>query len=132
MIKNGQYMFANSDLVVRYIFATRAVPLPDAQQPSEWRIVHRLFAENSPRQIVWQEDFNSYYDEAQAREILDSWLRDFGYSVDDVVKITTLVDDPSIREQIDAARRIVEDDIRIIKIPTIIVGTERHEGLFKP
>jgi hypothetical protein len=131
-LKDGdEYRFQNSDLIVRYLDAVRALPLPGANQPAEWQIINRLFTENSPRKILWQEDFNNYYDDAAAREILNSWLNEFGYSTDDVVKITTLVDSSGIAEKILENRRIVEDQIKIVKIPTMIFGGSRHDGIYK-
>ncbi|MDR1196962.1 MAG: hypothetical protein LBL08_01660 [Candidatus Nomurabacteria bacterium] len=129
--QNGEYQFKNSDLVVRYLEAVKLIPLDNAQRPPEWQIVERLFTTNSPRQIVWQEDFNNYYSDGEAREILNDWLKDFGYSAADVKKITSLVDSPEIRATIDKNREIVENQIKIVKIPTMIYDGVRHEGLFK-
>ncbi|GHU08474.1 hypothetical protein FACS189431_4790 [Alphaproteobacteria bacterium] len=128
-----EFRFANSDLIVRYIFATRMVPGVTTDGPRvEWRIIGCLFTENSPRQIVWQEDFNNTLSDVEAREVLNSWLKDFGYTDNDVVEITTLVDSDEIREQVNAARDIVENNVHIVKIPTMIIGNQRHEGVFKP
>jgi hypothetical protein len=126
-----EYRFANSDLIVRYIEATRLVPLPDTEHPAEWLIIDKIFTVNSPRQVLYQEDFNNYYNDEQAREVLNNWLADFGYSKSDVDKITTLVDSAEVRERIDKNRDIVENQIRLIKIPTMIFNGQRHEGVYK-
>lgn len=129
---DGGYRFANSDLIMRYLEAVKLTPLTSGDLPAEWRLVDRLFVENSPRQIVWQEDFNNYYDDAAAREVLNDWLKDFGYSSDDVVKITTLVDSQQVTERLSENRDIVENRLKIVKIPTMLFDNKRHDGVYKP
>ncbi|MDR2524008.1 MAG: hypothetical protein LBC95_00490 [Candidatus Nomurabacteria bacterium] len=128
---DDDYRFANSDLIVRYIFASRSVPQADATRAVEWRIIDRLFTENSPRKIVWQEDFNNEYSDAEARQTLNSWLADFGYDANAIEQIAAAVDNAETRAAVDAARDLVENQIQIVKIPTMIIDNERHEGLFK-
>jgi hypothetical protein len=126
-----EYRYANSDLIVRYIEATRMVPLPDGERPAEWQIIDRLFTVNGPRQVLNQEDFNNYYSDNQARGELNKWLKEFGYDRADLIKITVLVDSAEVRERIDQNRDIVENQIRLIKIPTMIFDGKRHEGVFR-
>lgn len=126
-----KYNFENSDLIVRYIEAVRKLPLKQSDTSADVRIIDRLFAENSPRKVVWQEDFKNYYSDAQAREVLNSWLKDFGYSDAEIEQIKQLVDSVEIRQQIDKNREVVEQKIEIIKIPTMIYDGKRHDGNFE-
>ena len=126
-----KYNFENSDLIVRYIEAVRKLPLKQSDTSADVRIIDRLFTENSPRKVVWQEDFKNYYSDAQAREVLNSWLKDFGYSDAEIEQIKQLVDSVEIRQQIDKNREVVEQKIEIIKIPTMIYDGKRHDGNFE-
>jgi hypothetical protein len=131
-LDGDDYRFANSDLIVRYIEATRIESLVGATIPAEWQIIDRLFTENSPRQVLWQEDFKNFYSDKEARDALNGWLTDFGYSESDVVKITTLVDSAQVAERVERNRKIVENEIKIVKIPTEIYDGGRHDGVYKP
>ncbi|MDL2327972.1 hypothetical protein LJC64_04930, partial [Ruminococcaceae bacterium OttesenSCG-928-A11] len=127
----GEDRFSNSDLIVRYIEATRIETLTDSEIPAEWLITDRLFTEMSPRQVVWQEDFKNYYNDEQAREVLNEWLEDFGYNEEQVNKIKELVDGEKVKELVNKSREIVENEIKIIKIPTEIYDGSRHDGVYK-
>lgn len=126
---NGQDRFSNSSLVVRYVEAVRLVPLDDAQPPAEWQIIDRLFTWDSPRRIVYQEDFKNEYSDSQAGEVLNGWLSDFGYNDADVQKIIELVDSDEVAGRVEGNRRIVEDEIQLVKIPTAIFDGRRHDGI---
>lgn len=128
---NDDFTYANSDLIVRYIEATNLEPLEDSDTPASWRIMERIFTESNEHGS-WQNDFTSYYTEAEAREILEEWLSEFGYSKDDVVKITTLTDSEEVAEIIEKNRDIVENQVKIVKIPTMLFNGKRHDGLYKP
>jgi len=131
LMSGDEFRYANSDLIVRYIEATRLVPLSNGERPAEWLIIDRLFTVNSPRQVLYQEDFNNYYNDTQVRGELNRWLTDFGYDRSEVIKITALVDGQKVRDRIDRNRDIVENQIRLVKIPTMIFDGRRIEGVFK-
>ena len=128
LMDDGQDRFDNSSLIVRYVEAVRLVPLVGAQPPAEWQIIDRLFTWDSPRQIVYQEDFKNEYSKEQAREMLNSWLSDFGYSEGEIEKIVKLVNSDEVRDRVEQNRHIVEDEIRLVKIPTAIFDGKRHDG----
>jgi len=131
-LRDGEeYRYAASDLIVRYVEATRLVPLGDSERPAEWLIIDRLFTVNGPRQVLHQEDFNNYYSDDQARGELSRWLGDFGYSRTEIIKIEALVDSVKLRERVDVNRDIVENKIHLVKMPTMIFDGKRHEGVFK-
>jgi hypothetical protein len=130
-LKDGdEFRFANSDLIVRYLEAVKLVPLEESAKPAQWRIMERIFTETN-QHGVWQNDFVNYYSEGQAAAILGDWLDEFGYSSDDVVKITTLVDSPEVAEIVAKNRDIVENQVKIVKIPTMVFNGKRHDGIYK-
>lgn len=127
----GKDRFANSSLIVKYIEATRLEILVDGGRPAEWLIIDRLFTEMSPRQVVWQEDFKNYYSDKEARKVLNEWLEDFGYNDEQIAKIVELIDSDEVAERIARNREIVENEIKIVKIPTEIYDGSRHDGIYK-
>lgn len=128
---NGEDRFANSSLIVKYIEATRIEPLIGGGKAAEWLIIDRLFTEMSPRQVVWQEEFKNNYDDTEAREVLNSWLIDFGYNEEQAGKVVELVDSDEVQQRMNKNREIVENEIKIVKIPTEIYDGVRHDGVYK-
>jgi hypothetical protein len=131
-LKDGdEFRYANSDLIVRYLEATNLVQLENPNMPTSWKIMQRIFTESNEHGL-WQNDFINYYDEDETREILNDWLKEFGYSKNEVKKIATLVDSEEVAEIVSKNRDIVENQVRIVKIPTMLFNGKRHDGLFKP
>jgi hypothetical protein len=123
--------FANSYLVTRYIEATRLKPLSDAARSAEWLIVDRMFTGKTTDGDNFQNAFNYTYNDKQAREVLDGWLKDFGYMPEQITEIIKLVDSDQVKKQIDKNRDIVDNQIKTKKIPTMIFDGKRHDGLFE-
>ena len=128
---NDEFRFSNSDLIIRYMEATKIVPIESSDTPAEWRILERIFTESNEHGL-WQNDFTSYYDEDEARQILNDWLEEFGYDKDEIKKITNLVDSEEVSENIEKNRDIVENKIKIVKIPTMLYDGKRHDGVYQP
>jgi hypothetical protein len=132
VLKDGdESRFSNSDLIVRYLEAVKIIPLDNTSHPIEWQLIERIFT-GTNQYGVWQNDFINYFDDAQTRAILDDWLLEFGYTPDDVVKITTLVESDQIAEIVARNREIVEQQLKIVKIPTTLYDNKRHDGVYKP
>ena len=124
--------YANSVIITSYIESTRIDPLTGSDRPAEWLIVKRLFTENSELMIDYQTTFNDHYSNDRAREVLQKWLADFGYSKSQVKKIADLAESDQIKQIIADNQDIVDNQIRTRKIPTLIFDGRRHEGAFKP
>ena len=130
-IKNGDgYKFANSYVIVSYIEATRLKPLANAAHPAMWQIVRRLFSEKAPNGDNWQNVFNIVYSDSQARTTLNGWLKDFGYTDAEVKQIAALAKSDQVAKIIAHNVDVVDNQIKTKKIPTMIYGGQRHEGLF--
>lgn len=133
---DGSFKFRNSDIIVRFILATAAHG-PPATNPSmplghyPFKIFEKIFTEYSSDHIIFQTVFNEHIDATAAEELLQSWLVDFGYSETEITTITTLAHSETITAQMVANRDIVENQIHVRGIPTIIFDGKRHTGLFK-
>lgn len=122
--------FANSHLISRYIEATQLKPLASAERPAEWLIIDRMFTGKTVDGDNFQNVFNMTYNDTKAREVLNSWLIDFGYTDEEIAEIVRSVDSNKIKKQIDRNRDIVDNQIKTKKIPTIVYDGKRHDGLF--
>jgi len=128
---NGEFQYANSDLIVRYLEAVKIVQNQNSKESTQWQIVKRIFTETNEHG-VWQNDFNNYYDNSETKEILNKWLIEFGYSKSEVKKVIKLINSEEVSQNIEKNRDIVENQIKIVKIPTMLYDSKRHDGLYKP
>ncbi len=120
--------FANSELVVSYLEAIRQTPLAGAETPVDWQVLDRIFVGHDDQGAAWQPRINS----ASTRQVeawLTAWLEEFGYTPAEVAALTAQAHSPDTATRIDESRRLVEDDIRTVKIPTIIFDGRRHDGV---
>jgi len=145
--------FANSHLVSRYIEAAQLKPrkqlellmtmnsyLPTEKEkeaykyynrPIDWLIIDRMFTGQTTDGDNFQNAFNYTYDDSMARKVLNDWLKDFGYTDQEVAEVVKLVDSDKVKKIIDKNRDIVDNQIKTKKIPTMIYNGRRHDGLFK-
>jgi hypothetical protein len=122
------YMFHNSYIVASYIEATRGHKTGD--MPMDWLIVKRIFTEYDEKNRQYQDAFNYSYNHEEAEERLQEWLRESGFSDEEVRRVAELAVSDTIRERIEKHRRMVEKDIKTKKIPTMIYGGKRRDGTF--
>lgn len=124
---NG-YKFANSYVISTYLEAIRLTPLDVAEVSADWRILGRIFTEKNEQDIEYQTAFNMFYNEAQTRDVLNSWLEEFGYSKEQAKSIAELANSPQVADQIRANQQIVRERIKTVKIPTLILDGKRLDG----
>lgn len=133
----GKDKFENSDLIARYIEAVRgSQPENGAKIAPEWLIVENLFTKKDQDGVVWQEVFNGVTLKAasnqKTEEILQGWLRESGFSSEQIAQIAARAKSNEISKKLDFNRQIVEEKIKTKRIPTMIFNNRRHEGLYKP
>ena len=68
------------------------------------------------------------YEEAVSK--LETWIRDFGFSEDDVKKVSELALSDEITAKMAKNREIVERELRVKGIPTTIYDGRKHTGLW--
>lgn len=129
-IKNpsGDYRFANSELIAKYILATNHVT---KNTDISEKIINRIFTEFDKDYTNYQEVFNNQLSNNQAATLLDSWLKEWKVSSEDIKSIKTTVNLPEIAQQLDYNRAFVENIIKPKGIPTFIFDGKRHLGLIK-
>ena len=128
--------FNNSELIARYIEAIRGIQPEQGEKISpEWLIVENLFTKKDEQGVIWQENFNGVsikaYSAEKVESVLATWLKDAGYSEQQISDLATKAKSSEITAKLEANKKLVEDQIRTKKIPTMIFDGKRHEGQFK-
>jgi hypothetical protein len=122
------YKFTNSLLVTQYLEALQLNPLAGAKTPVDWQILSRIYAGNTPDGVPWQSRINGMGHAATA-SLLQGWMAEFGMSPAQIATVTTVAASDKVTGIIAANKKIVEDRINTVKIPTIMFDGHRHDGL---
>tara|TARA_B100000745_G_scaffold298463_1_gene247179 strand:+ start:2159 stop:3229 length:1071 start_codon:yes stop_codon:yes gene_type:complete len=120
------YKFPNSTLVIAYLESVKQYPLQQ-EIPADWQILERLFVGEDQTGASYQEQFNFLYSAKEAETVLLLWLEDMGYDEIQIEKIQETAQSEEIQNIITKQNEIVEDQIRTIKIPTIMFDGRRYD-----
>lgn len=127
--QGDSYKFKNSLVVAQYLEAVRQLPLAGSDRPVDWKILDRIFTGTDSQGVNWQVKINTLLNNDQTRQLLDGWLKEFGYSDDQITQIQQTAGSSTVANTINTNRQIVEKKIKTVKIPTIIFNGHRHDGL---
>lgn len=123
------YRFTNSYLISQYIEAVRGY----SDSVNEWMLAERLFTEKMPRtRRDHQDAFNTVYSAEEAEEVMLGWLRDAGLDDEAVDQLQQRAHSDEIANRLAENYRLVDDEIRTKRIPTMLYDGNRHEGVFEP
>ena len=128
--------FKISELISKYLEAVRGIQPENGKKISaEWMIVEKIFTEKDEKGVLFQEKFNGENQTSTTAEetekILQSWLKDAGYSDMQVEEISKKAKSNEIQDCIKENIRVVNEEIKTKSIPTLIYENQRHEGLYK-
>lgn len=125
--KDG-YKFQHSYLIVSYLEALKHIPLysEGTDIPSDWLLLDKIFTAETEETDL-QNAINTLYSKEEVITIINNYLKEFGYSDDQITKITNLANTDFIKGAIAENSRIVEEKIKTIKIPTIIFDGRRYD-----
>ncbi len=129
---DGRYKFPNSPLIVTYLEAVKMYPLKNEEAPTDWRILERLFSDKDENGALFQENFNLLYSHQEAEDMILKWLKEFGYSDEQIAQIKLLTKSDEIAQKITKQIDIVQNQIKTIKIPTIIFDERRYDRVIGP
>lgn len=124
-LPDGGYKFNNSDLIARYI---HAADLLDTDYTA--KIVDRLFTESNSDGVIWQSVLMQS-DRADAEEILQSWLKDFGAEEAEIRKLAKSANSDEVSQIMAQIKEMVENKIHAKGIPTAIYDGKKHSGLYQ-
>ncbi len=127
---SGGYKFPHSYEMASYIEAVKQVPLThgDTSVSADWQFIEKIFAEPAAGEDAdLQSRFVMGMTDDDAVRQLQHLLQEIGYTTDEVSRIAVLADSPAIKASLTAQRSIVEQRIRTIKIPTLLIAGRRYD-----
>lgn len=123
---DNNYKFKNSEIIVRYMFATEQLRAGMAIE-----ILDHIFTEKNSEGISYQDKFNDDYTTEQAIAKIEQWITEAGFDADGLAEIRKIAYYPETTDKMNENREIVENQLRVKGIPTMIYDGGRHTGLYK-
>lgn len=130
---DGTYKFKNSEIVVKYMFAAEQLRSGVAVT-----ILDHIFTESYVYKIndeehktSYQNAFNVEFSRDDAIKQLENWLKDAGFNESSIAEVRKIVDYPETADKMAKNRQIVEQQIRVKGIPTMIYEGKKHTGPWK-
>ncbi len=123
---DNSFKFANSEIIVRYMLAAEQIRSGLALQ-----IIDKIFTGKNSEGISYQNKFNEDYSREEAAAKLESWLVSFGLDEDGVKEVRKISEYPETTNKMQQNRKIIENDLRVKGIPTLIYDGSKHTGLWK-
>lgn len=124
------YKFAHSYQIAAYLEAVKAQPLSNASTPADWQIIDRLFTWRDPTTgATYQSEINTFYSDSQTEALITKWLGGMGYSPDQIQAILADSQSQTVKNSIAHQRQVVEKQIKTVKIPTLLLGGRRFDGV---
>ena len=120
------YKFKNSDVVVKYMFAAEQVG-----SGLSLGIIDRIFTGKNSEGISYQNKFNEDYDHDKAVAKIESWLKEDGVNSSSIKEIRKIVDYPETSDKMSQNRDIIEHQLKVKGIPTMIIDGKKETGLWK-
>lgn len=120
----GGYKFANSELITRYMLAAE-----ELRTGSGVMIIDHLFTEKDENGFYYQSVFNDSSFEAAPK--LEEWLAAAGFTAEEVERIREVAASEEMTAKIEQNRQIIENDLKVRGIPTMLYDGSKHTGLFK-
>ena len=122
----GNYKFKNSEIIVRYILATEYAYPEEAV-----KIIDRIFMDKNSEGISYQNKFNDDYSHEQAVAKIENWLKELIPGDDALEEIRKLTESSEVTKKMEQNKEIIENQLKVKGIPTMIFDGKRHTGLWK-
>lgn len=123
---DDEYKFKNSEIVVRYMFAVEQLRSGTAIQ-----LIDHIFTGKNSEGISYQNKFNEDYTHDEAVAKLEQWIMEAGFDEDGLGELRKIVSYPEITDKMTENRDIVENQLKVKGIPTMIFDGKRHTGLWR-
>jgi len=124
----------NSYLIATYLEAMKQVVRahPTTDVSPDWRLLETIYTGADAKGVPWQQEFDMNFDPAEARRTLSEFCGDFGYSTEQRDRIVRLASSKEVAARLRSNKAIVEEQIRTVKIPTILFGGRRYDRVVAP
>lgn len=123
---NGEYKFKNSGIVAKYFYASALV-----NSEISAKILERIFTGYNEDGINYQSVLNNKLSNEEAERLLKDWLKEFGLNQKDYEKVKSLVNSEEVEEILKKVEDIVENQVHVKGIPTMLYDGKKHYGLYK-
>ena len=123
---DGNYKFRNSGIVVRYMLAAEQF-----KSGLALKILDKLFTAKNSEGVLYMNKFNNDYSNSEAEAKLKVWLKEFGLNECAVAEVEKISQYPEITTKMEENRDIIENQLKVKGIPTMIYDGKRHTGLWK-
>ncbi|MBQ9180863.1 hypothetical protein IJ135_02085, partial [Candidatus Saccharibacteria bacterium] len=81
--------------------------------------------------LSYQEVFNNYYTREEAIEQLEKWIVEDGFDKKSLKELREVVNYPEITDKMNENREIVENQLKVKGIPTMIYDGKRLTGRYE-
>lgn len=123
---DDSYKFPNSEIIVKYMFAVEQV-----RSGAAVMLLEHIFTEKNEEGISYQSLFNGVYSQEKVVEKIKEWLKNDGFNKCGIAEIEKIVEYPEISDKMSENRNIVENELKVKGIPTMIYDGAKHTGLWK-
>jgi hypothetical protein len=128
---SGSYKFPHSYLIASYLQAIKDEPLKNGSVPADWQLLERIFTWKDPTngkgfQAEIDDPANS---DTKVGSLLQDWLKNIGCSDAEVRNIAKASGSHSVKDSIARECEIVEGQIKAVRIPILILGSHRYDGV---
>ncbi len=119
---DGNYKFQNSELTVRYLFAVEQLRAGLAV-----KILDHIFTEYDTAGQSYQTVLNSASAE-DATKLIEKWIVAAGFDKDGLAEVRKIAGYPETTDKIAENKDIVENQLNVRGIPTMIYDGVKHTG----
>ena len=123
---DDSYKFKNSEIIVRYMLASEQF-----RSGTAMLLLDKIFTEKNSEGVSYQNKFNEDYSHEEAVAKLESWLAGAGFDESGIAEIRKIASYDEITTKMKENREIIEHQINVKGIPTMIYDGKRHTGLWK-
>ena len=124
---DGNFKFRNSEIIVRYMFAAEQLSSGLAVE-----ILDHIFTEtSSDKNLSYQTLFNEVYTEEEVIKVIENWIIESGFDKKGLAEIRKIIDYPETTNKMAQNRDIVEGELHIKGIPTMLIDGKKHTGLWE-
>ncbi|MDO5480646.1 MAG: hypothetical protein Q4F58_03200, partial [Candidatus Saccharibacteria bacterium] len=123
---DGGYKFKNSEIIVKYMLAAEQIRSGVAVT-----LLDHIFTEKNADGISYQNLFNEDFSHDDAIRQLETWLKEVNLNDSGITEIRKIVDYPETANKMQNNRNIIENQLNVRGIPTMLYDGKKHTGLWK-
>lgn len=123
---DDSFKFKNSEIVVRYMYAAAKINPKYALA-----IIDEIYTGKNSEGISYQSLINHEYEKADIVKRMERWMRATGAFENEIEMISESAESDEITEILKNNREIVENELKVKGIPTMLYDGKKTTGLWK-